>query len=99
MQPVGLSQRFTFKLCPLERSTLRWLVLAALVLVYFAPASQAQVRKNVLMINIVGLSHPGPAIVTNQIVSALHSDPRFQDEFYWENLDAADLSDDGEGTA
>ena len=63
------------------------LVLAALVLVYFAPASHAQVRKNVLMISVVGPSHPGPAIVSNQIVSALHADPRFQVEFYWENLD------------
>ncbi|MFZ0707183.1 MAG: histidine kinase, partial [Candidatus Korobacteraceae bacterium] len=40
------------------------------------------------MINIVGQSHPGPMIVTNLVLSALHSDPRFQVEFYWENLDA-----------
>ncbi len=40
------------------------------------------------MINIVGQSHPGPIIVTNLVLSALHSDPRFQVEFYWENLDA-----------
>ena len=64
------------------------LFLAALVLVCFAPASHGQVRKNVLMISIIGQSHPGPVIVTNLVVSALHSDPRFQVEFYWENLDA-----------
>jgi signal transduction histidine kinase/ABC-type uncharacterized transport system substrate-binding protein len=64
------------------------LLLATLALVYFAPTSQAQVRKNVLMINIVGQSHPGPIVVTNLVLSALHSDPRFQVEFYWENLDA-----------
>ncbi len=40
------------------------------------------------MINIVGQSHPGPMVVTNLVLSALHSDPRFQVEFYWENLDA-----------
>jgi hypothetical protein len=40
------------------------------------------------MISIVGPSHPGPVIVSNQIVSALHADRRFQVEFYWENLDA-----------
>ncbi len=62
--------------------------MAALLLVYFAPASQGQVRKNVLMINIIGQSHPGPVIVSNQVVSALRSDPRFQVEFYSENLDA-----------
>jgi len=71
-----------------KRSVRSSLVLAALVLVYFSPASQGQVRKNVLMINIIGQSHPGPVVVTNLILSALHSDPRFQVEFYWENLDA-----------
>ena len=40
------------------------------------------------MISVVGPSHPGPVIVSNQIVSVLHSDPRFQVEFYSENLDA-----------
>ncbi len=70
-----------------KRSIRSSLVLVALVLVYFAPASQAQVRKNVLMISIVGPSHPGPAIVSNEIVSALHADPRFHVEFYWENVD------------
>ena len=71
-----------------KRSIRSSLVLAALVLVYFAPASQGQVRKNVLMISIMGQSHPGPVVVTNLVVSALHSDPRFQVEFYWEDLDA-----------
>ena len=45
---VGLSQRFTFAACPLERSTLRRLVVAALELVCFAPPSQAQERNKVL---------------------------------------------------
>ena len=71
-----------------KRSIRSSLVLAALVLAYFAPAAHAQVRKNVLMISIVGPSHPGPAIVSDQIVSALNADPRFKIEFYWENLDA-----------
>jgi hypothetical protein len=44
-QLVGLSQRFTFRVCPFERSTLRWLIVAALGLVCFAPASQAWERK------------------------------------------------------
>ncbi len=50
--------------------------------------AQGPVRKSVLMISVIGPSHPGPVIVSNQIVSALHSDPRFQVEFYSENLDA-----------
>ena len=64
----------------------------SLCLVVFLVASvalaQDPVRKNVLMINVIGQSHPGPVIVTNLILSALHSDPRFQVEFYWEDLDA-----------
>jgi hypothetical protein len=66
----------------------------ALGLVCFAPPSQAQARKQVLMINEVGQSHPGPVIVTNAIASAMQSDPRFEEEFHWENLDAVDISND-----
>jgi signal transduction histidine kinase len=90
----GLSRQFAFTACPLERSTLRWLVVTVLGLVCFAPPSQAQERKQVLMINEVGQSHPGPVIVTNAIVLGLQSDPRFEEEFHWENLDAVDISDD-----
>jgi signal transduction histidine kinase len=46
------------------------------------------------MINELGQSHPGPVVVTNQILSALHSDPRFQVEFHWENLNSIYQSDD-----
>ena len=45
------------------------------------------------MINELGQSHPGPVLVTNAIISALHSDPQFDVELYWENLDATDISD------
>ena len=75
-------------------STVRgsWSGILFLCLVVFLVASaalaQGPVRKNVLMINVIGQSHPGPVIVTNLILSALHSDPRFQVEFYWEDLDA-----------
>ena len=69
-----------------------WSGILSLCLVVFLVASvalaQGPVRKNVLMISIMGQSHPGPVIVTNLILSALHSDPRFQVEFYWEDLDA-----------
>jgi len=66
------------------------ILLVCLLVFLVAPIALAQVpvRKNILMISIIGPSHPGPVIVSNQIVSALHADPRFQVEFYWENLDA-----------
>jgi signal transduction histidine kinase len=70
------------------------LVSAALGLAFSAPASQGQSKKNVLMIIEIGQSHPAPALVTNQILSALGSDPRFDAELHWENLDAIDISDD-----
>ena len=69
-----------------------WSGILSLCLVVFLIASialaQGPVRKNVLMINVIGQSHPGPVVVTNLVLSALHSDPRFQVEFYWEDLDA-----------
>jgi len=77
-----------------KRSLRSGFVLTALVLAYLAPASQGQSKKNILMIIEIGQSHPAPMLVTNQILSALRSDPRFDAELHWENLDAIDLSDD-----
>ncbi len=88
MQYLDPRKRVRSPSCFFKRSLRPLLVLAVVVLVYLVPTSQGQVRKNVLMINIIGQSHPGPMIVTNLVLSALHSDPRFQVEFYWENLDA-----------
>ena len=46
------------------------------------------------MIIEIGQSHPASALVTNQMLSALGADPRFDAELHWENLDAIDISDD-----
>ena len=81
-------------ICLLKRCTKNWLTLAALGLVNFASASQAQVQKTVLVINQFGQSAPVSVLISNQLRAAVHSDGRFQVQFYWENLDAADLSDD-----
>jgi signal transduction histidine kinase len=94
MESIDLCWRFVATICFLRRATRSSLIAAALLLVCLAPASQGKTRKNVLMINEVGYSHPGPVLVTNMILVALHSDPRFDVEFQWENLDAADISDD-----
>ncbi len=77
-----------------KRSIRSGFVLSALVLACLAPASLGQSKKNVLMIIEIGQSHPAPALVTNQILSALSSDPRFDAELHWENLDAIDIADD-----
>jgi signal transduction histidine kinase len=86
--------RFACTICLLTRSVLRRFLVAALVLVISTPASRAQARKQVLLILETGLSHPGTALVSNQIQEAFDRDQRFEEEVYVENLDAVDLSDD-----
>ncbi len=88
MQSVNSKQRPGVILRFLKRFARRWLILTPFVLVCFAPGSQAQVKKNVLMINEPGESHPAPQLATNMLLSVLHSDRRFQVEFYLEKLDA-----------
>ena len=94
MQRLNLNQHFASTVCLFNTSKLRWLVVAALVLVCYSPVSHGQVRKNVLMITEFGQSRPGEELVTNRILAALHADPRFKVEFYWENLDAFYHSDE-----
>ena len=94
MQRVNVRQQFAAMVNLSNSLTEICLVLAALVPFCLAPASLGQSKKNVLMIIEIGQSHPAPALVTNQILSALGSDPRFDAELHWENLDAIDISDD-----
>ena len=94
MQRVDARQRFASMVNLFRLLKGSCLVLATLLPFYFTPASRAQSKKNVLMIIEIGQSHPAPALVTNQILSALGSDPRFDAELHWENLDAIDISDD-----
>src|SRR5215472_10792873 len=75
-----------------QRRLAHWLAVAA-VMMCFALASEAKTKKNILMISELGHSHPGPVMVTNQILASLLADPRFDVEFHWENLDAADILD------
>src|SRR5208283_5632079 len=55
-----------------------------------ASIAQAQIpaHKVVLIINEVGLAHPASALVTEQVMSRLAADPRYQTEFYVESLDS-----------
>ena len=94
MQRIDLTPGLALTICHLKQCVRNWLAATALGLVTLTTASQAQVRKTILVINEFGQSSPVSVLVTNQIRSALHSDRRFQVEFYWENLDAIDLSND-----
>lgn len=51
-------------------------------------------RKNVLIINQVGLSYPGSALITQQIGSALQADSRYEIELYSESLDSVSIPDE-----
>ena len=82
VQPVAST------LGPIWRATGIWLVLAALMLFCFAPASHGQVRKNILLIADEGPAAPGVLVITNRLVEALHSDPHLRPDVYFENLDA-----------
>ena len=55
-----------------------------------ASTAKAQIpaRKVVLIINEVGLAHPASAVVTENVMSRLAADPRYQTEFYVESLDS-----------
>ena len=94
MRRVNVRQQFAARVNLSELLTGIVLVLLALLPFCLASACMGQTKKNVLMIIEIGQSHPAPALVTNQILSALGSDPRFDAELRWENLDAIDLSDD-----
>ena len=94
MQSVCPMENFGSTLGFVNRSIRSGLCLTALALAFLVPASQGQSKKNVLMIIEIGQSHPAPILVTNQIISALGADPRFDAELHWENLDAIDISDD-----
>ncbi len=50
-------------------------------------AAQVTLKKNVLILNEVGLSHPLTATMTQQIVSQLQKPPDRNIEFYFESLD------------
>ena len=64
-----------------------WVLLAA------TANAQPPLRKNVLIINEVGLAHPAIALVTEEVMSRLAADPRYQTEFYVESLDSPLFSD------
>ena len=94
MQRIDLNRRLALTICLFNQCAKNWLTVAALGLGILAPRSQAQVKKTILVINEFGQSAPVSVVVANQIRSALNSDARFQAQFYWENLDAIDLSND-----
>ena len=73
----------------------RLLVLGtSLLLIPCSGAAQSIPKKNVLIINQVGLSHRIYAMVTEEIQSRLTDNPDYQVEFYSESLDSMSLTDE-----
>ena len=67
---------------------------AALSLHPPAVLSQEPLRKSVLIINELGMSHPALTMVSQQILLVVGTDPRYQIEFYSESLDARAFPDE-----
>jgi len=57
--------------------------------------AQAPPRKNILVVNEVGVSHPAIAMVTQELTSGLSGNSDYQVEFYIESLDTT-VSDNSE---
>ncbi len=83
---VGITRR---RARAVLRSRLPDLLVLWAVLFLIAPLAKAQtpVRKNVLIINEVGPAHTASALVTEEVMSRLSADRRYQTEFYLESLD------------
>ena len=79
LRRIDLNGCFALTAYIFNHSVKSWLLLASLGLVIFGPASQAQVKKTILVINEFGQSTPVSVLVANRIRSALQSDRRFQD--------------------
>src|SRR5271157_3823992 len=90
---VDITHRSSASMLP-GRSSGLLVLCVVVVLVESIAMAQAPVRKNVLIINEVGLTHPASALVTEQVMSRLSADPRYQTEFYVESLDSPLFSSD-----
>lgn len=95
---MGLPQHIHVMARPFRRARFVYILNAVLALVCLAMPARAQASKHVLIINELGPSHPGPVLVTNEILTALYADARFQVTLYAENLDAVDASDEAQAT-
>ncbi len=67
---------------------------ASFLFVSCSAAANYPSRKNVLIINQVGLSHRIYAVVTEEIQSRLSRNPYYQVEFYSESLDSVAFTDE-----
>lgn len=92
--PIGITRRSS---ASAVRSRSSGFIVFCVVVVLLATSiavAQTPIRKNVLIINEVGLAHPASALVTEQVMSRLAADPRYQTEFYVESLDSPLFSDE-----
>ena len=66
----------------------------SLLLAALTAFSQTPLKRNVFIINEVGLANPAVALVTQQLMSQLASSAVYQTEFYVESLDSTSLGDE-----
>ena len=70
------------------------IVYVSLLMSASALFSQVPIRKNILIINEVGLTYPASALITQQIMSQLASSSTYRTEFYVESLDSTSFADE-----
>jgi len=81
-----------------RRLHLRWCAAAVISFLLLFPfvstASSPPIRKNVLIITEVGVTHRAAALITDSLVPALSTNPQYQVEYYTENLDTPAFADE-----
>jgi signal transduction histidine kinase len=82
------------RICGRKGLVLQLVLAASLLLISSGSAAGYPSRKNVLIINQVGLSHRIYLLVTEAIQSRLTRNPDYQIEFYSESLDSMSLTDE-----
>lgn len=85
--------KFPFRRFTPKCSTLLSRLFPLLLIAVAVASPQAPPKKNVLIINEVGLSHSVTAVMTQQILEGVHESPNLHVEFYSESLDLPSFSE------
>ena len=89
-----LSQSWFGSVCGRRCFAPQLVLAASLLLLSSSVAANYPSRKNVLIINQVGLSHRIYAVITEEIQSRLTGNQDYQIEFYLESLDSISFTDE-----
>lgn len=74
-------------LCPNTARCALWPLIFSFIFLASLVEAQVPPKKNILIVNEVGESHPAVTLITQELISGLSNNPDFQFEFYLERLD------------